>query len=77
MHFWDEQRLVGRWFARQETPEESDSSIVWDAYFLYAPEALWEAKPQPLKSWGATIRDDFDELEKNLIPLLTAKSEKR
>lgn len=70
MHFWDEQKAMGRWFAQQDNPQESDPGIVWDAYFLYGSEAQWDAKPEPLISRGATIRDEYEALEKNLLPLL-------
>jgi hypothetical protein len=76
VHFWDEQRLVGRWFAQQENAGGNDLGIVWDAYFLYPPKASWDATPQPLTNSGSTIRGEYNELEKNLIPLLTAKSER-
>lgn len=70
MHFWDEQRTVGRWFARQENPQGGDNGMVWDAYYLYGPDAQWDSKPEPLISKGATVRDEADELKKQLIPLL-------
>ncbi len=62
--------MVGRWFAQQETPAEIDAGIVWDAYLLYGPEAEWNAKPEPLISWGATVHDEYQMLESNLVPLL-------
>lgn len=76
-HFWDDKKVVGRWFARYESPAESEPGIVWDAYFLFGPGAQWDAKPEPLISWGATVHDQYGELEKNLVPLLAEKAEKR
>ncbi len=70
VHFWDDQKVVGRWFAQQETPAEIDPGIVWDAYLLYGPEAEWKDKPEPLISRGATVLDEYETLEKNLLPLL-------
>jgi hypothetical protein len=70
VHFWDDQKVVGRWFAQQETPAQIDAGIVWDTYFLYGPEAEWVAKPEPLISSGATVLDEYDTLDKNLRPLL-------
>lgn len=69
VHFWDENRVVGRWFA-QHDPENSDNGIVWDAYYLYGPEAAWDSKPQPLISAGATVRSEADELKNKLLVLL-------
>jgi len=73
VHFWDDKKVVGRWFAVQETPEADDAAIVWDAYFLYGPDTEWNAKPEPPVSWGATVIDEYDTLEKNLLPLLKVK----
>ena len=69
-NFWDDKKAVGRWFAKQENPAEIDAGIVWDAYFLYGPDAQWNAKPEPLLSFGATVIDEYETLEKNLAPLL-------
>ncbi len=76
LHFWDEQKIVGRWFAKQENPEADDSYIVWDAYYLYGPDAEWGTGPEPLINRGATILDEFKLLEKNFIPLLTNETER-
>jgi hypothetical protein len=70
VHFWDDQKVIGRWFAQQGTPAEIDAGIVWDAYVLYGPGAEWNAKPEPLVDWGATVLDDYEMLESNLVPLL-------
>ena len=69
-HFWDERRVVGRWFAEHGNPEDSDGGIVWDTYYLYGPDAYWDSKPGPLISTGTTVRDKVDELKKKLIPFL-------
>lgn len=70
VHFWDEQKMVGRWFAQQETPPGGDNGIVWDAYYLYGPDAQWDSKPEPLIGTGATVRSEADKLKNTLIPLL-------
>ncbi|MCC6192547.1 MAG: hypothetical protein IT318_26270 [Anaerolineales bacterium] len=53
-HFWDEERLVGRWFARKV---EGWDGIVWDAYYLYDAEARWEGTLPVAVSSGATVID--------------------
>lgn len=68
-HFWDEQKVVGRWFAAHD-PESADSGVVWDAYYLYGPDAHWANSPEPLLSTGATVRAELDELKNKLQPLL-------
>jgi hypothetical protein len=72
-HFWDEKRMVGRWFAKQENSEDSNPAIVWDAFYLYGPDARWDSKPEPLVTNGVTVRDEADELKSKLVPLLTEK----
>lgn len=69
LHFWDEKKLLGRWLA-QEDPANSDGGIIWDAFYLYGPEATWESKPQPLISTGATVQNESEELKRKIIPLL-------
>ena len=68
-HFWDEKKKVGRYFANKD-PETDDPDVVWDAYYLYGPEAEWTSKPEPLISTGATVRSEADELKNRLVPLL-------
>ncbi|MEO8436139.1 MAG: hypothetical protein ABI596_14655 [Pyrinomonadaceae bacterium] len=70
LHFWDEKKLLGRWFAQQENPENADGGIVWDAFYLYGPEATWDSKPEPLISSGATVQDEAEELKRSIVPLL-------
>jgi hypothetical protein len=69
-HFWDEKRLVGHWYAAMENRGESDSGIAWDAYYLYGPDAQWNAQPDPLLSSGNPVRNQFDELRRSLVPML-------
>lgn len=68
-HFWDDQKVLGRWFAALDNPEESDPGIVWDAYYLYGPEAQWDANPEPLIVRGATVVDEYQNLEQSLLVL--------
>lgn len=69
VHFWDEKKKVGRYFADKD-PETDDPEVVWDAYYLYGPDAQWLAKPEPLLASGGTVRDKFDHLRITLHPLL-------
>lgn len=68
-HFWDEKKKVGRLFAGKD-PESNDADVVWDAYYLYGPDAEWTNNPPPAISDGATVRSQFDELKNKLVPLL-------
>jgi len=70
-HFWDDQRIVGRWFAEHENSGDADAGIIWDAYYLYGPAAQWEAQPGPLIASGGPVREKFDVLYQKLVPLLS------
>ncbi len=54
VHYWDDQKKVGRFFAGKD-PESSDPDVVWDAYYRYAPKAQWLSQPEPLVSKGITV----------------------
>ena len=58
INFYDPNRLVGSWFAAHNV---QGGGIVWDAYFLYGPDASWSAEPGPLlSSGGSVISSTFD-----------------
>ena len=69
-HFWDEQRVVGRWLAEAGVGEPPSSGVVWDAYFLFGPDAVWDERPAPLAGRGAPVVSSTDALERDLRPLL-------
>ncbi|HEV8139927.1 MAG TPA: hypothetical protein VGP81_09150 [Pyrinomonadaceae bacterium] len=71
-HYWDEKKRVGRLFAGKD-PESNDPDVVWDAFYVYGPDAQWTTKPEPLIVSGSTVLDDFDSLKSKLLPLLTDK----
>jgi hypothetical protein len=66
-HFWDEEKLAGRFFAETE---KFFSPIAWDAYYLYGPEARWDDRPAPLVSWGYTIMGKRNQLQEDFSDLL-------
>jgi hypothetical protein len=69
-HLWDAQKLVGRWFAENVSPDDADGGVVWDAYYLYPPGVEWTSNPPATISNGATVRSKFDELNQKVQPLL-------
>lgn len=73
-HFWDEKKIVGSWLAKQDNPEKDSPGIVWDAFYLYGPDAEWNTKPEPLIVRGATVRDEADKLNEKILPLLNDKA---
>jgi hypothetical protein len=38
-HFWDEDKLAGRFFAQSE---DFYLPVAWDIYYLYGPDAHWD-----------------------------------
>lgn len=70
-HFWDEQKLVGRWFGKNINQDEASGGVVWDAYYLYPAGAEWTSKPPDAIGSGGTVREKVDELNQKMASLLT------
>lgn len=64
-HYWDKQKLIGRWFKKNVTTEY-EGEILWDATILFGPDAIWEDIPEPLMHYGRTILHKADELKSNI-----------
>lgn len=60
IHFWDRQRLLNQWLAQNaplEGPQRSSlrrtfgqldwGTYIWDAYFVYGPQATWQEAGSP------------------------------
>ena len=56
--YWDKDRILGTWFADHGL---GDQPILWDAYILFDPEAIWNEDPTPT-AFGAPIIGDTDTL---------------
>ncbi len=68
-YYWDEGKVVGRWFADETAP---GSGITWDAYFLYGPEARWDRAPGPLlSSSDGDVIGSTDQLMSAVRPFLS------
>lgn len=65
-HYWDDDRLVGTWFAERV---EGFDGVVWDAYYLYDAEARWDKSPPLAISSGATVMAERERLNTALLPL--------
>jgi hypothetical protein len=68
--FWDEERVVGRWLADAGVGEVEPSGVVWDAYYVFGPDATWNERPGPLAGFGTPVISETDRLEHTLAPLL-------
>jgi hypothetical protein len=70
-HFWDEERVSGKWLGDHETGDlGSPGGVVWDAYLLFGPDARWEDEPSELVAAGAPIIGETDELGRETAKLV-------
>ena len=69
-HFWDADRVVGRWFADTGVGGPAASSIVWDAYYVFGPDASWNQRPAPVAGTGSPVISTTGSLERELSGLL-------
>ena len=68
VHFWDEKRVVGRWYEEHVTHRGEE--VEWDAFFVYGPAASWDATPPQVITWGRTILSAKERLREVLHQLL-------
>jgi hypothetical protein len=68
VHLWDAKDVSGAWLARN-VPGYQGSD--WDSYLLFGPEATWTSQPTRLRSSGAPVLDQIEQLSQALNPLLT------
>ena len=68
-HFWDEQKVVGRWFATHDEVIglEFEGETLWDVFLVFPRDARWEELPQPLSSWGRPIIHERKALRRALL----------
>lgn len=69
--FWDGDKVTGRWFAEQI---QGNRGIAWDVYFLFGPEARWDATPPPLVASGSPVIARADQLRSELASRPHSKS---
>lgn len=61
-HLWDGRNAIGLWY-KQEGRLASQLTVVWDAYYLYAPESAWKTGPSHLLGLGHPVVDSFPSLK--------------
>lgn len=71
-HYWDSSRNVGRWF-RDAVPSDYEGPIQWDAFYLYAADAVWTDKPQPQLTWGRPILEVRQRLADQIAALTSGR----
>ena len=62
-HLWDAKDVSGAWLAGN-VPGYQGSE--WDTYLLFGPEATWTSQPSPLRSSGAPVFDQIQQLSQAL-----------
>jgi hypothetical protein len=68
--FWDEDRIAGTWLANENLGGLGYAGVVWDAYFLFGPDAVWSGRPSPLLASGSPVVQETGRLETRLRGLV-------
>ncbi len=54
-HFWDDNKILGNWYATFREFSKRSGDTVWDAFFVYNSDSMWTDQPSGLIGWGSTI----------------------
>lgn len=71
-HYWDEQRLLGKWYGEHPDYLDTPGRVYWDAYILYGPDTVWESAPNGVLSWGGTIVENRQNIKKQVSRALSS-----
>lgn len=55
VHYWDESKAVGRWFAGRGGAFRKSGPVFWDAWLLYETGARAKKNLDKPLAWGRTI----------------------
>jgi hypothetical protein len=64
--YWDGDRAVGTWLADHDVGGLGFAGVVWDAFFLFGPNAHWIGEPAPLLASGSPVVSETGSLERAL-----------
>ncbi len=70
-HFWDQERVAGTWLAREDLGGQGYAGVVWDAFFVFGEDAVWDERPTGLLSSGSTVIGNTDDLADALARTLS------
>ena len=70
VHLWDEEKVIGRWFAENMKQEGCDDETLWDAFFVFGAGARWDDKPGPLACCGYPIWGERNSLRDAVAELV-------
>ncbi len=66
-HLWDQERVVGAWFANPDNLGlQYPGPVMWDAFLLFGREARWDNVPSNLLASGWTVIGNTEQLERSL-----------
>ncbi len=54
-HYWDEDRVLGKWIAKNVDDCEHLGPIDWDSYYLFDEDGHWDKSFEDLKACGTPI----------------------
>jgi hypothetical protein len=66
-HYWDNDQVVSGALSRAFG---SGGGLVWDAFFVFGPDATWDDDPPSPLGSGAPVVDGIGNLESTLGPYL-------
>jgi hypothetical protein len=66
-HFWDNDQVVS---ADLSEAYGKDGAVVWDAVFVFGPDAKWDDKPPPPIESGAPVVTAIEAVKSALKPYL-------
>ena len=60
--YWDGDGVTGRWFAENDLGGLGASGFVYDAYYVFGPDAAWADEPAPLVGARVPVTSYSEEL---------------
>jgi hypothetical protein len=60
--YWDGEGLTGTWFAKADLGGLGYSGFVYDAYYVFGPDATWTDEPAPLVGARVPVVSYVEEL---------------
>ncbi len=71
-HYWDEQDIVGTWFAKQGENiglAARDGIFLWDAFLLFSRDSIWEEYPNDLQTGSSPVMSSIKLLQESLLSM--------
>ena len=72
-HYWDADRVVGKWIAKNVDDCEHLGPVDWDSYYLFDGDAVWSDNLDKIKACGTPIINNTEQLKKAAAALFHAR----